>query len=434
MEPAKGGDGAPRHPGTALAPLRHRNFAVVWTGSSVSNIGTWMQAAGLGYYTVHLTKSAGWGAAVAAAEFAPTALLGPIGGAIADRYSRRVIFLIATLAQALLAGALTAAMVSGKPGAPLIAVYALANGCVFALGFPSFQAILPELVPANELGGAIGLSSASWNLGRVLGPVLGVVVYQAFGIGWVLGSNAISFLAVVIALLALHLPPQRYARTPLVRAIVDGLRFVRREPGLRVNVLALCLNTLFVAPFIGLIPAFVEKVFHGTKGDVGWLIAAQGLGAVIMGVSFGSLTARFGVRRVMLLALALGPAALIAYGLSPDVPVAALALLCTGAAYFAALSSFSTTAQTRAPTELRGRVVSLNQVVLGTVYAVSVNVEGQLGDRLGLREVIVGGALASLLVLVVVRAVRPGYTAVLATTPAATTAPSSPDALGAVMS
>jgi len=397
----------------SLAPLRHRNFAVVWTGSTVSNVGTWMQAAGLGYYTVHLTDSAGWGAAVAAAEFAPTALLGPIGGAIADRYSRRMIFMVATLVQGVLAGVLALAMLWGHPGAPVIALYSLANGCVFALGFPSFQAILPELVPPDELSGAIGLSSAAWNMGRVLGPVLGVLVYGQFGIAWVLGSNAISFLAVVVALLALSLPAQTYVATPLVRAIVDGLRFVRREPGLRVTVLALCLNSLFVAPFIGLIPAFVEKVFHGSKGDVGWLITAQGAGAVIMGLSFGLLVNRYRLRRVMTAALVAGPLTLVVYGLAPQVWMAGLALVLTGAAYFAALSSFSTAAQTRAPAELRGRVVSLNQVVLGTVYAMSVNAEGQLGDRLGVRTVIVGGAVISLVVLAVVRVVRPGLSAPL---------------------
>jgi predicted MFS family arabinose efflux permease len=247
----------------------------------------------------------------------------------------------------------------------------------------------------------------------VLGPILGVLVYQHFGIAWVLGSNAISFLAVVIALLALSLPPQARTPTPLFRAIVEGLRFVRREPGLRVTLQALCLNSLFVAPFIGLIPSFVEKVFHGTKGDVGWLITAQGVGAVAMGLSFGALVSRFGLRRVMVAALVAGPVTLVAYGLAPQVWLAGLALLLTGAAYFAALSSFSTAAQTRAPGALRGRVVSLNQVVLGTVYAVSVNVEGQLGDRLGVRTVLVGGAVISLVVLGAVRALRPGYTAVL---------------------
>jgi len=393
----------------AFAPLRNQKFAAVWTGSFVSNVGTWMQAAALGYYTVHLTQSAGCGAAVASAEFAPTALLGSIGGAMADRYSRKAIFMTATLAQAVFAAALTAAMVTSTPGAPVIALYALANGCIFALAFPSFQAILPELVPPAELGGAIGLSSASWNLGRVIGPVVGIFVYQQWGIAWVLTVNAASFFAVVLALAAIALPRQQYSRSPMLRAIADGFRFVRHEPGLRITMLALCLNSLCVAPFIGLIPAVVEKVFHGDKGDVGWLITAQGLGAVAMGVSFGQLSRRWGVRRVMLTALIAGPIALIVYGLAPNIAVAVIAMFFVGGLYFAALSSFSTTAQLRAPAALRGRVISLNQVILGTVYAFSVNVEGQLGDRFGLRRVTVGGALLSLVVLAVVRVARPGY-------------------------
>src|ERR1700712_892436 len=100
-----------------------------------------MQAAALGYYTAHLTKSAGWSALVAAGEFAPTALLGPFGGAIADRMSRRAVCVSATFVQAVLASALTWGMIVGRPSAPVLAVFALANGCVFALGFPAFSAI-----------------------------------------------------------------------------------------------------------------------------------------------------------------------------------------------------------------------------------------------------------------------------------------------------
>ncbi|HUP72811.1 MAG TPA: MFS transporter [Acidimicrobiales bacterium] len=403
----------------AFAPLRHRNFAVVWTGSFVSNVGTWMQAAALGYYTVHLTQSAGWGAAVASAEFAPTALLGSFGGAMADRYSRKAIFMTATLAQAVFASLLTFAMATSTISAPVIALYALANGCIFALAFPAFQAILPELVPTSELGGAVGLSSASWNLGRVIGPVAGIFVYQQWGIEWVLAVNAASFFAVVVALMTITLPRQKYAPAPILRAIAEGFRFAKNEPGLRITMLALCLNSLFVAPFIGLIPAVVEKVFQGDKSDVGWLITAQGVGAVIMGVLFGQVSRRFGVRRVMLFAIIAGPIALIVYGLAPNIPVAVVAILFVGALYFAALSSFSTTAQLRAPAALRGRIVSLNQVILGTVYALSVNVEGQLGDRFGLRRVTVVGAALSLVILAVVRIVRPGYSKALDEPPAA---------------
>src|SRR4051794_19065626 len=250
---------------STFAPLRNRAFRLVWSGSVVSNVGTWMQAAALGYYTAHLTHSAGWSALVAAGEFAPTALLGPIGGALADRFDRRKVFLGATLVQAVLAGLLTTAMVTGQPGAPVLALFALANGCVFALGFPSYSAILPELVPIEDLSGAIGLSSASWNLGRVVGPLLGTLIYQQFGIAWVLGINTFTFLAVVVALLTVRIPHVVRGATPLSAAIPEVSRFVRAEPGLRINMQALCLTSLFVAPSIGLIPAMVETELGGGK-------------------------------------------------------------------------------------------------------------------------------------------------------------------------
>lgn len=398
---------------SSFGPLRHRAFRLVWIGSLVSNVGTWMQAAALGYYTAHLTGSAAWSALVAAGEFAPTALLGPIGGAIADRFSRRLVFLAATLVQAILAAGLTVAMVVGEPQAPVLALFAFANGCVFALGFPSYSAILPELVPLDDLSGAIGLSAASWNLGRVVGPLVGTLLYQQFGIEWVLGVNTITFLAVVISLLTVHIPYEPHTPTPLFAAIAEGFRFVRAEPGLRVTVQALCLNTLFVAPFIGLIPAMVEQELGGGKAAVGWLITGQGLGAVLTGLVFGWVTTKLGLRRVMLGALGLGPVALALYAASPNAAVAFVPIFLCGSLYFFAMSSFNNAANLRAPSELRGRVLSLNQVVLGGVYAISLNIEGLLGDRFGLRQVTIGGAALSLLVMAAVRVLKPGYTAVL---------------------
>lgn len=399
---------------TSWSVLRdHRAFRVVWTGSLVSNIGTWMQAAALGYFTADLTQSAGWSALVAAGEFAPTALLGPIGGALADRLPRRTVVMAATFVQAVLAAALTWLMTADLVTAPVLAVFALANGCVFALGFPAFSAILPELVPPSEIGAAIGVSSASWNLGRVVGPLLGTLLYEQAGIAWVMAFNTVTFVAILLALATLQLAPQTRSQTPLLAAVKEGFDFVRQQPGLRVTAQALCCNTLFVAPFIGLIPAMVELEMDGGSRGVGWLITGQGIGAVLTGLAFGSLTRRFGVRRVMVGALVAGPLALIAYASSPTWPWAFLPIVACGAAYFAALSSFSTVANLLAPAEYRGRVLSLNQVILGGVYAFSLNVEGQLGDRWGLRAVTIGGAVTGLAVIALVRVVRPGWTHVV---------------------
>ncbi len=405
-----------------FAAFQSRAFATVWAGGFVSNIGTWMQAAALGYYTAHLTKSAAWSAAVAAGEFAPTALLGPIGGALADRYSRKMIFIVVTIAQGVLAGILTIIMATGKPGAPVIALYALANGCTFALGFPAFQSVLPELVKPEALSSAIGLSSASWNLGRVVGPSLSVALYHSAGISWILGINALSFAAVLVALFTIRVPKRTGSKAGIFESILQGFRFVRAEPGLRIMVQSLCWNTLWVSPFIGLIPAMVEKEFHAGDSGVGWLIAAQGAGAVVTGVTFAKMVDRFGVRRLMVGSMTALPIALIAYGLSPNVWFAIPALFFTGMSYFGALSSFSNIAQLRAPSELRGRVISVNQVVLGTFYAIALTVQGQLGDRIGVRVVTVTTAVIALVGLLAVRILSPGITDAITGAPQSTNA------------
>ena len=406
----------------SIEPLRERTFRAVWTASFVSNVGTWMQATALGYYVADLTRSAGWTAVTAAAEFAPTALLGPIGGALADRMSRRALFLAGTVAQTVFAAVLTTITIVADPGAPVIALYALLNGCVFALVFPAYQSIIPDLVPAQQLPAAIGLNSAQWNLGRVVGPVLGAGVYAVGGLPWVLGVNAVSFLAVVGALLLVHIPRPVPTKGPVFAAILDGFRFVRREPGLRLVVLSLALNTLCIAPFIGLIPAFVKKVWFGGAASVGVLITAQGLGAVVTGFTYGTVSNRFGVRRVMLSAMVGLPVVVSAYALSPNVAVAAVGLFFAGMLYFAAMTSFSTIAQLRAPSEYRGRALSVNQVVLGAGYALALNVHGPLADRVGLRVVSVGFAGVSLAVLSVTWLARRGVTRVLDQVPDPATA------------
>jgi MFS family permease len=394
-----------------LAPLTHRSYRRVWIGSFVSNAGTWMQTAALGYYVAESTHRASWSAVIAAAEFVPTALLAPIGGALADRWSRKRLLLTGTFVQGVLAAFLTALMVAGRPGPGIIAVYALSNGIVWALAFPAMQTILPDLVPPEELTAAIGLSSANWNLGRVIGPALGGLVYSFAGISWVLGVNAASFIAVVIAIAPLTLVDAHRAVEPILESIRNGWRFVRNEPGLRISVLAMSLNTLLTASFIGLIPAVVVKVFHETKGWNSALITAQGLGAVITGLTLGSVAQRLGVRRLMVGALVSLPGALILYGAAPRIWFAVPAIFLVGMLYFAALQSFTTIAQLRSPAELRGRVLSVNNLVLGLFFPLGLLVQGTLGDALGLRQITIGGALTMWVVLGIVRIARPGITA-----------------------
>jgi MFS family permease len=396
----------------SFAPFRHSGYARLWTGAFVSNIGTWMETIALGIYVQDHTGQAAWTGTVAAAAFVPIAFFSPLGGALADRFPRRWLMISTSVFQMGLATLLTVLFVVGEPSAATLALIALGNGIGAALGFPAYQAMLPDLVPVEDLPGAIALSSAQYNLGRVVGPALAGIVIAIGGYAWAEGVNAVSFLAVVAVLLTLHLPPPAPSAREerILPSIVDGFRFVRREPGLRITALAMCLNTFLAAPFIALVPTMAQEVLDAGKSGTSILVTAQGIGAVLMAFSLGSLVTRFTARRVLVTLMASLPFALAAYAGAPALGISALTLFAVGLLYLGALSSFTTIAQLRVSSEIRGRVLSVFTVILGSLYPLGAIVQGKIADHVGLRWTTFGSAVLMLVVLVVTRLVRPGVT------------------------
>jgi MFS family permease len=393
----------------SFAPLRHRRFAAVWTGAFFSNIGTWMEAVAVGILVTEITGQALWAGLVAAAGFVPNALLGPIGGALADRVPRRLLLLATTAVQAVLALVLTAlaALDATEPWAVTLIV--LGSGCAGALGFPAYQSMMPDLVPRDELTAAAALGAAQWNLGRIIGPALAGAIRVAGGFEWVFAVNAFSFLAVIVAIAPLRLPnPRPSPGESIPQAIRDGMRFARREPGIRAVMAYLALNSLLAAPFIALV-APAAKVISGDENDASVLVTAQGIGAVLMAVSLGGLAARFGNRRVVLTTLSGLPVALVAYAFAPSLVLAAAAILVVGCFYLGCLSSFTTIAQLRAPPELRGRIMSALMVLLGTMYPLGTLLQGALADAVGLRATTAGTAVVLGAAFVAIRVLRPGF-------------------------
>jgi MFS family permease len=400
---------------TSFAPLRHRSFALLWTASFVSNVGTWMETVALGYYVTHETKQAAWAGAIAAAAFVPSAVLAPLGGVLADRGSRKQLFFITTIVLTGLATLIAILMVIGNPHPGIVALVVLGEGCASALGFPAYQAMIPDLVPTEDLVAAVGLGSAQYNLGRVVGPALTGIVISLAGISWALFFNAASFLAVLGALTVVVLPTRTggASGSSVLDSLRRGFRFVRREPGLSVSFRTMCVVTVLAAPFIALIPAMAIKELHGGSGTTAILVTAQGIGAVTVALSMSDWVARFGSRRMLIRAMTALVCALLAYAAAPVTALSALALVAVGGAYLGCLMSFTTIAQQRAPGALRGRVVSLNMVILGTLYPFGAVLQGRIADAVGLRWVTSTAALSLGAVMILTRLLRPGFTAAL---------------------
>jgi MFS family permease len=378
----------------SLAPLRHRPFARLWAGAFVSNIGTWMETVAVGILLESTTHRAAWSGLALAAGFAPNGVLGPVGGALADRMSRRVLLLVTTGIQTLLAGALAALAAWGRPGPVAVILIVFAAGCANAIGLPSYQAILPDLVPVDDVAGAVALSSAQWNLGRVIGPALAGIAIAVGSYSLAFLINTLSFFAVIVVIASLRLPPPMHTEnTQLLRSIRDGVRVAARDPGLRLVLILIAFASLLAAPFIALVPAVADKVFHESTVGTWLLVTAQGVGAVAMALLLGPLHARFGSRRTLLGVVSALPFALLAYAAAPALWVAVVAILVVGFLYLGMLSSCTTIAQLRSPAYARGRVLSLFMALLGLIYPIGAVGQGALGDTIGLRVTIAGAAV-----------------------------------------
>ncbi|MFZ0667694.1 MAG: MFS transporter [Acidimicrobiales bacterium] len=387
----------------SLKPLSSRNFALVWSAALVSNVGTWMQIVALGVVVTSKTHEPGWTGLVAAAAFLPNGLLAPFGGALADRLDRRRWLIITTIGEAAFAAVLAALAFTGHEVPWVLTVVAFFGGCVSAIGFPTYQAMLPDLVEKPQLLAAVSLSSAQFNLGRVIGPALAGVALVAGGAGWAFTANAISFAAVVIALVLVRLPEQvRVKGGGIVRRIRQGARIASRIPGCMSPIVLIGIVALIGSPFIALVPAVAIEQFHKGAGGTSVLVTAQGVGAVIGALAIAPLAVSFGRARMVTGALLAFPVTLILYGLAPDFDLAVGALVLVGLTYIAVLSGLNTVVQVHAPPEARGRILGLYMLSLGTIYPIGSLIEGQIANHTGIRNVTLGSGLCLLCVLAIV--------------------------------
>jgi MFS family permease len=397
-------------------PFRNRSFAIVWAGAFVSNVGTWMETVAVGVYVTQTTGQSGWTGTIAALAYVPSVILGPFGGALADRFDRRPYLATIALFQTLLAGLLAVLAATGHLSVPLVAAIVLLEGAAIAAYLPAVQAMTPDLVATEDLLGAMSLGAAQFNLGRVVGPALAGLVIAAGGLAWAFWLNTASFGAVLAALALITVPPLRRRGEQVGRmwhTVAEGVGSARRDPGIRIALLLLTATTFLVSPFIGLVPAVAIKVFGEGAAGTSALVTAQGVGAVCAALAAGPLAARIGRGRLLVAALLLvGPLA-AGYGLAPTFPLAVAAIAVLGFGYLNVLSGVSTVCQLRAPRELRARIASLFMLGVAGGHSLGLVVQGWLGDRVGLPLVTAVTGLALLVIVAAIRLLRPALLAAM---------------------
>jgi len=383
--------------GTAQAALRHGNFRIVYFGVFASNIGTWMQNVVLGAYALKLTGSPFFVSLVFFAQLGPLLFLSTLGGLLADVVDRRRFLVGSQLAQLGFSFALAGVALSKHPSHVLILACVFAVGIANAVGAPGLNAILPTLVPRQDLPGAVALASVQMNLSRVIGPIIGAGIYYALSAAPVFAINALTYLFAVIGLLCAKYPRRTNAQISEhgFARLLSGVRIARRDPLISHILVTLFSFSFLSLAFVGLMPVIAQKNLGiGPKTwQYGVLYACFGLGAALGAVSVGTVFARVSKTRLLRPAFLAFAAVLAAFGLIRDAALSYPVALLLGYAYFVAITALSTLIQSHLVDEERGRVMALWIMGFGGTVPVGVLVGGAVIHATSITEVLLFGAV-----------------------------------------
>ncbi len=348
--------------GRVLRALRHRDFRYFFLGNLTSNVGTWMQNVAQGWLVLELAKhdSAFWLGVVGFASSLPMLVFSLIGGVIADRLNRRRLLVITQTAMMVFAFVLAALTWTHTVNIASVTVLAFATGLAMAVTLPAYQAMQTELVPPQDLTNAIALNSAQFNLARIAGPMLGGFGILWFGMAGNFFVNGISFLAVLVALAAIHYPPGAAAEghSQVWRDLADGFRYVHRESLMRALLTVTSLVSLLALPYFVFVPYFARDVLRLDARHFGLLMAASGLGA-LLGATFMAYRHPRHRGRVVLgfaSSVALG---IVLFSYSRWFAVSAVLLGIIGFSMVMAIGNVNALLQQLSSRAMRGRVMSI---------------------------------------------------------------------------
>lgn len=348
-----------------FAALGYRNYRLWFAGQLVSLFGTWMQMTAQGYLVFELTHSSAYLGYVAFASGVPAWLFMMLGGVAADRMSRKSLMVITQTAMMALAFVLAGLAFSGliRPGHILVLAFLL--GVANAFDAPARQAFVLELVTRKDLTNAIALNSTMFHAATAAGPAMAGFTYAAFGPGWCFLINAISFLAVIVALLLMRIEPvtREARRTSAAADLLEGLRYVGRHTVIRALIVLIGLMSLFGIGLYTLMPAWAVDMLGGDARTLGFLQSARGVGALIGALTLASLS-RFPHKGWLLTAGTFAfPLLMLVFAGMRWLPLSLAVLVGVGAAQILVMNLANAIIQGRVSDALRGRVMGLYTMV-----------------------------------------------------------------------
>jgi MFS family permease len=379
-----------------LASLRSRNFRLFFIGQTVSNTGNWLTMVALTLLVLHRTDNGVAVGAVAACQFGPILLLSAWAGVIVDRSNKKRLLLLTQLGE--MAQSLALAALAFAHHAPLGAFYAVAvvGGCLLAIDNPVRRTFVNEMVPPEHVANAVTVYSAMVNISRILGPALAGLLIVTVGYGWSFTVDAISYVAVLIALAMMRPSELRTVpTTPRGRGQVRaGLRYVASVPELWITFVVSLVVGIASYNFTVTLPLLVEHGLHGSDGAYTIVYSSFSVGALI-GAFVIARRQEVRVATVLQGSAGLG-VTLALLAVVPNVGFAVVAAALVGGASVAFMTSVTAMVQLRTTPSMLGRVLALQTVVIIGTTPVGGPILGALDDAVGARAPVLVGAVGAL--------------------------------------
>ncbi|MEM7285352.1 MAG: MFS transporter [Actinomycetota bacterium] len=390
--------------------LAHGEFRRVWLGGTISNSGSMMYIAALGWITTDVTDSAAAIAAVPFIGLVPLFLVSPFAGVWADRFKRKRLLLLAIVGQAAVGTAVAVMVTSDAVTYPRLIAASVIGGVFGSLGAPVFQALIPTLVPVSALRSAVILNSLQFNISRAVGPTAAGLLIDSVGAPFVFWLNAATYAALVLALWSIEDRPAAFdgARDRSVFGdIAAGARYAVRNPPIRVALTAGTVIAILVFPISYVAPILATQGLDLDASEFGILVGLFGSGAIAGGILM--LLER---DRLMEPAVSIGASGcavgLLLVGVAPGLGVALVGMFVTGIAFVNVTSNVLTSLQTNLDDRVRGRVMSLWMMIYGSLGPVGIITYGSLAEAIDIQTVFVLAA-AAMLTFLAVMTVRRGF-------------------------
>ncbi|MBB3187522.1 MFS transporter [Microbacter margulisiae] len=390
--------------------FRNRNYALFFTGQTISQVGTWMQGTGISWVIYTMTHSTFMlGLAVFATLF-PRFLFSLAGGIVADRYNRYTILLITQSASMVQAVLLTVVTLATNYAVWELLTLSVLLGVINAFDSPARQPMVHLMINDKEdLPNALALNSSMVNFARIVGPALAGIILEKLGVGICFLVNALSFVAVITSLLLMKLPKEELpvVSKGILSGLTSGFAYLKRTPSISMILLMVSLMNFLVMPYDTLLPVFAKVVFRGDATTFGYIRSFIGVGAIAGAFFLASLKPNVNLRTVLLINTAVFGIGLMSFSHLGYFPLAMVFAVLVGFGAMSQTTICLTITQMDAIPEMRGRVMSYLIMAMAGMMPLGSLLIGGLSQHIGARNTLfIQGIIALAIAAVFIRILK----------------------------